>query len=460
MPDSPSSALDTPRDRFLSLVLTYARSHDWLSAPQVVEEFSPSAIMAALGSADELRAKILVQLAGVHERIAPKKSATAAGEDLQIALDEKLTDATKLLGLFDSDQQVRYLPADKLWALVTRDAFWKVPSDRARQRVLHLLQTAIDEDLVDMKKLLHAVGVERLLADLPKELLQKSLADAVRMGLDGKSFDVARLLFHCPLSEWVDHVSLDHLWERAVVGEVLPACALTSSPSGGNTAAKAPGAKASSNKVSTDKAPADKASSDKAPADKAPADQPSAPVTELASEDLEPAKPSGGSSVVPPSGDRRREEVAARDRALENLRRLDRSPRDAEKLTTPLLLAIDAMYADLLQLADDDAREECIRDAFPNEKLLEDALYAMAEALDPKLDEAELRNKVPTIESLVQLVLYEERRRMNGLGSRTSSPPPGVVPADGIVSTGPPPLPPSRRSVPPAPLPPPARKHN
>jgi hypothetical protein len=256
------------------------------------------------------------------------------------------------------------------------------------------------------------------------------------MGLDGKAFDVARLLFHCPLSEWVEHVALDHLWERAVVAEVLPACALTAAPSGPAT-----GGKTGAGKPGGPKAGA------------------SAPVVDL-TDDVEPAKAAGGSTVVPPSGDRRREEIAARDRALDNLRRLDRSPRDAEKLTTPLLLAIDAMYADLLQLGDDEAREECIRDAFPNEKLLEDALYAMAEALDPKLDEQELRTKVPTIESLIQLVLFEERRRNSGLGSRTSSPPPGVAPADGIMSSGPPPLPPSRRSIPPAPLPPPARKHN
>lgn len=427
MPDSPTSALESPRDRFLSLFLAYARSQDWLTADQVVEEFPPTAIMTALGSADDLRAKILVQLAGVHERIAPKKSVAAAGEDLQIALDEKLCDAKKLLDLFNSDEQVRHLSTDKLWALATRETFWKVPSDRARQRVLFTLQTAVDEDLVDMKKLLLAVGVERLMADLPKDLLQKSLAEAVRLGLDGKPFDVARLLFHVPLSEWTAHVALDHLWDRAVVGEILPACSL------GSKAVTSAGAATL------------------------------AALVELVPSDdgAEGAKPAGA-TVVPPSGDRRREEVAARERALENLRRLDRAPRDAEKLNTPLLLAIDGMYVDLLQLSDDDAREECIREAFPNDKLLEDALYAMAEALDPKLDEHELRTKVPTIESLIQLVLFEERRRSSGLSSRSSSPPPGIIPTEGLIGSGAPPPPPSRRSVPPAPLPlpPSARKHS
>jgi hypothetical protein len=432
VPDSPTSALESPPDRFLSLVLTHARQNDWLTAGQVIEEFPPTAIMAALGSADGLRAKILVELAGVHAKIAPKKSVAAAGEDLQIALDEKLCDAQKLLDLFDSDEQVRHLPKDKLWALATREAFWKVPSDRARQRILFLLQTAVDEDLVDPKKLLLAIGIERLLGDLPKDLLQKSLAEAVRVGLDGKAFDVARLLFHVPLPEWTQHVALDHLWERAVVAEVLPACKLTAPKT-------ASGQKA-------------------APA---PAPSPAAVVEPTSSDEAEePTK--AGATVVPPSGDRRREEIAARERALENLRRFDRAPRDPEKLSTPLLLAIDAMYVDLLALGDDDAREECIRDAFPNEKLLEDALYAMAEALDPKLDEHELRTKVPTIESLIQLVLFEERRRSAGLSSRSSSPPPGVIPTEGLIGSGAPPLPPSRRSVPPAPLPlpPSARKHS
>jgi hypothetical protein len=448
VPDSPTSTLKTPRDRFLSLFLAHARKHDWLTAEQVVEEFPPSAIMTALESADALRARILVELAGVHAKIAPKKSVTAAGEDLQIALDEKICEPQKLLELFDCDEQVRYLPADKLWALATRDEFWNVPTDKARQRVLDVLQTALDEDLIDVKKLIAAIGVDRLLAELPKELLEKSLSDAIRLGLEGKPFDYVRLLFNCPLSEWAQHVALDHLWQRAVVGEILPACGLGTgsggSAAGGNTAGggknTAPMAKPAPTKSSAPPA--------------------SEPVVELPAADLEPSH-SSPTTAVPPSGDRRREEVAARDKALDNLRRLDRSPRDADKLSTPLLLAIDAMYVDLLQLGDDEAREECIRDAFPNEKLLEEALYAMAEALDPKLDEQELRTKVPTLESLIQLVLYEERKRASGLASRSSSPPPGILP-EGMptsgITAGAPPLPPSRRSIPPAPLPPPARK--
>jgi len=456
VPDSPTSALKTPRDRFLSLFLAYARRNDWLSASQVLEEFPPSAIMAALESADALRARILVELAGVHEKIAPKKSVTAAAEDLQIALDEKLCEPTKLFELFDCDEQVRYLPAEKLWALATREAFWKVASDRARQRVLHTLQTALDEDLVDVKALMLAVGVERLLADLPKELLEKSLADAIRLGLEGKAFDYARLLFHCPLPEWAEHVALDHLWERAVVGEVLRAGGL----SAGGSASTSGGASSGSTTSSSSTVASGATTSSSSTVTKSSPPAPSAPVAELPAADLEPVR-SSPTSAVPPSGDRRREEVAARERALDNLRRLDRNPRDAEKLSTPLLLAIDAMYVDLLQLGDDEAREECIRDAFPNEKLLEEALYAMAEALDPKLDEQELKTKVPTLESLIQLVLYEERKRATGLSSRSSSPPPGVLPEglpSSTVAAGAPPLPPSRRSIPPAPLPPPARK--
>lgn len=446
MSDSPTSTLKTPSDRFLSLFLAYARKHGWLSAAQIVEEFPPSAIMSALERADALRARILVELAGVHEKIAPKKSVTAAGEDLKLALDEKLCDPQKLLELFGSDEQVRYLPADKLWALATRDQFWKTPSDKARQRLLDLLQTALDEDLIDVTKLVAAIGVDRLLTDLPKKILETALADALRLGLEGKPFDYARLLFNSPLPEWVQHVALEQLWERVVVGEILPACGL----GGARTAPSA----------ETATPAADASASSGTPSKSAPPPPPSEPVVELAAADLEPAR-SSPTTAVPPSGDRRREEVAAREKALENLRRLDRTPRDADKLSTPLLLAIDAMYVDLLVLSDDGAREECIREAFPNEKLLEEALYAMAEALDPKLDEQELRTKVPTLESLIQLVLYEERKRQSGLGSRSSSPPPGlfpeVVPNSGVTAGGPP-LPPSRRSIPPAPLPPPARK--
>lgn len=409
MSDQFSSQLEAPIDRFLSLVLQFALNNDWLSPDDIVSEFPPRAIVEALETADDLRARILVELAGVHERIAPKKSTAAAAEDLELALSEGFWSADKLLSVLDVDAQVSHFDKQKLLSLATRDGFWNEGSPRSKDRLLHVLQTALDEDLLDVKKLVVAIGPDQVVAIFPKELLEKALADALRLGLEGKAFDPGQLLFNVPLPEWVEHVPPADLWEKVVVQEVLSAAGWTSAGSNG-----------------------------------APRKRPAA------------AAPAPVGSVAPPS-ERRRDEVAAREKALGNLRRIDREPKNAGQLSTPLLLALDALYAELGRISDDDERAEAIRDAFPNEKLLEEGLYALAVTLDPKLDEQELRAKSPTTDSLIQLVLFEERRRSNGGANRPSSPPP-LAPLDNVVGPPPglPPPPPSKRSVPP---PPPRKAH-
>src|SRR5690606_28698924 len=68
-----TSNLQSPGERFLSLCLSYSLDENWLSAADLNEEFPAAKLMTALEAAPELRAKVLVKAAGVHEKIAPKK---------------------------------------------------------------------------------------------------------------------------------------------------------------------------------------------------------------------------------------------------------------------------------------------------------------------------------------------------------------------------------------------------
>ncbi len=129
----------------------------------------------------------------MHAKIAPKKSVTAAREDLQIALDEKICEPQKLLELFDCDEQVALPASRKAVGSGNTGRVLECADGQGASAVLDVLQTALDEDLIDVKKLIAAIGVDRLLADLPKELLEKSLSDAIRLGLEGKPFDYVRL---------------------------------------------------------------------------------------------------------------------------------------------------------------------------------------------------------------------------------------------------------------------------
>jgi hypothetical protein len=69
------------------------------------------------------------------------------------------------------------------------------------------------------------------------------------------------------------------------------------------------------------------------------------------------------------------------------------------------------MYAELLVASTDDAREMCIRDSFPNEAHLSTALLALIELLDPSIEVNDPVIRDADADSLIKVVLFEERRR-------------------------------------------------
>lgn len=430
-----SSNLETGGQRFLSVCLQQAISEAWLKPEDFTNEFSPEIVMTALERAPDLRTRLLIEAAGVHERIAPKKSTPAAVEDLRIALAEGVCTPSLLIDLFGMDDRVRYLDTAALFGLLIRDKFFETKTERARARMEFTLRTALDQDLIRLADLVDAVTPAQLAKDLPKPLLERVLTRAIESGRLDSALSPEALLEVLPLSDWVDHVALDLLWNRVIVDRVLPVTGWVAFPRQSSPPAMAP-----------------------SPKEAAPESQ------KKQSAKAESQKASARESV----------EDAARTRAIDNLRKVDRLPVNVDTLATPLLLAIDGMYAELLIATDEEERGHIIRDAFPNASMLEEALYVMAQSLDPRLNRETLAARGATGESLITLVLFEEKRRQSGRSPSdrsTPSRPPGPVvaseaavssapppPASGQVNAkgpalGPPPLPEGRRSVPPPPLP-------
>lgn len=418
-----SSTLDQAGDRFLSIVLQDSLSTKWLTPSDFVKAFSPEVVMTALEAAPDLRSTILVGAAGVHERIAPKKSTAAATEDLVIALGEGVATPELLLELFSVDDRVRYLSKEVLWSLVTGSSFWTEAGPRPKARMLSLLRTALEQELTSLAELIEAVTPARLASDFPKSLLEGALVRAIESGRSGIAFDAASVFEALPLEQWVEHVPLPLLWSNVVLAIVAPKAGV-----GGD-----PGPKGTK-KEGSDSSPLPSAT---AQANAAP---PGPPPKKAPKKD---------------GPERTATENEARERALDNLARIERTPVRAEELSTPILLAIDAMYAELLATTDEEERAQIIREAFPNATMMEEALYAIVEALDPRLNPDALRARGAEGESLITLVLFEERRRQSGRGPdsvRTPSRPPGpVAPSGDFGSAGPPPV---RSSILPPPLPP------
>lgn len=479
-----SSALDVPAARFLSICLQHAFADGWVQPADFVAAFPPRDLMVALEAAPELRAKLLVEAAGVHERIALKKSTEAATEDLQIALTEGICDAAQLLSLFPADERVRYLDAKRIWQFLVSGEFWSESSGRAQKRMVLVLQVALGEKLLSRGDCVDGVSAERLAADLPKALLERVLVEALGAGRSQRAFDADALFALVPLEEWAAHVPLALLWERVVLRYVVPAAALEGA-AGTMTRPATPARKPSSS-------PAPAATPSEAPPPQIVDDSDVDALLDTALSPMSGERPVAAGSSPPPTRSptsvhdalRDAAETAARQRAEENLQRIGRLPPDLASLPTATLLAIDSMYVELATASSDEEREGVIRDAFPNSTMLREGLIAIARSLDPQLDAASLISRGADEDSLMKLVLFEERRRVRRsiapppptgapVAVRTppplpasSAPPPamhrppplpGSSPPPNVASRPPPPLPPPgarTASAPPPPLPP------
>jgi len=140
---------------------------------------------------------------------------------------------------------------------------------------------------------------------------------------------------------------------------------------------------------------------------------------------------------------------------MEKLTAVNRLPPRHESLTTPILLSIESMYSELLGASTDEAREMCIRDSFPNQQQLTTALLALIELLDPTIDINDPVIKDADVDSLIKVVLFEERRRYE-MQHPSARPAPGQAPlpppSGRKASIAPPPLPRQGSALPP-PLP-------
>jgi hypothetical protein len=158
-----------------------------------------------------------------------------------------------------------------------------------------------------------------------------------------------------------------------------------------------------------------------------------------------PATPAAPPSTTTPTG---ATDDDVRKKLIERLRAIDRLPPGFLDIGTPILLSIESMYADLWAVSDDDEREACIRESFPNESHLRSAMLALIELLDPSVDTHDPIIRDADVAGLMKIVVFEERRRRDpGPASRRAA---SAAPSSKARRSVPPPLP---RSSTPPPLP-------
>jgi hypothetical protein len=175
------SQLKTGAERFLAQAVGRALEENWRTPEDFLRHFKPLDIMSGLEKAPDLRAELLVKGAGVHEKIARRKSTSSAAEDLRIALDEQVTSPAEILALIPPDDRIRYLDRQKLWAFVTEDQFWANESqkDRGFDRMAFFLNAGLGESLITLQDLTDGVTFETISKRLPLAELQKVVLHAL-----------------------------------------------------------------------------------------------------------------------------------------------------------------------------------------------------------------------------------------------------------------------------------------
>lgn len=450
-----SSSLKSGAERFLSQVVHHALENGFRTPEDFLRAFKPLELMESLEAAPELRKDILVMAAGMHEKIARRKSTQSASEDLRIALDEGVTTAADVLEVLQPDDRVRYLNRPKLLAFAVEDSFYSHPKsgsehEKAVDRLLFILEAALAEKLVSLSDVASSLGFDAIAHRLPLNELQRAIEHALTLGKQGEAFSEQALFDIVPLRSLLSYVPMDQVWNRVVVAKVLAPADLIETD--GKVSFSPP-----PDSGRTEGTPSSRRVSAKEP--------PPKPIVTNGKKAVEEPKPArsesrssenevdslleGAGAKADPAEDEARKKVMDRLQAMKRL-----PPRHGE-LSIPILLSIDSMYAELLEASNDEAREECIRDSFPNEQHMTQALLALIELLDPSIDVTDPVIRDADIDSLIKVVLFEERHRYEQ-AHPSQRPAPSAAfaappPASG--QTAVPPLPPAARRTMPPPLP-------
>jgi len=213
------SSLGEGRAAFLAELSEYSLQLGERSPADFLRHFSCTEIIQALKGHERERSRLLVEATGTHEKIAPRMSSEAAGETLQIALDEGITTPAQIVGLFAPDDRQRTLDSAGLWAFTVEGEPWSKSRkgsdlERSKKFMRRLLERALHHKLLDQKELVSSLSVARLTTLLPPSLL----AAIIEASLAAENkFSHADLVEVAPPDKLVDHVPLDYVWEKVVV---------------------------------------------------------------------------------------------------------------------------------------------------------------------------------------------------------------------------------------------------
>ncbi|MEX1364015.1 MAG: hypothetical protein AB1Z98_12870 [Nannocystaceae bacterium] len=236
-PHELESELSAGLPRFLSKVVEHALQTGLRKPEDFLRHFSTRTIMRSLAAEPERRGRILEATTGLRSRIASKKSPDSSAEDLQIALDENITYPASVVELLVPDDRVRFLDAQMLWAFVIEPGYGagsvelgeQIPE--VREHTAFIIQSALDEGLINHHDVISAISVNTLVDRLPRSELASVFERVLDEGREGLAFTEPMLFQMVPMPVIVAHVPLATLWNWLIDAKIAVPAGLMPEPS-------------------------------------------------------------------------------------------------------------------------------------------------------------------------------------------------------------------------------------
>jgi hypothetical protein len=225
-----SSRLPEGAQRFLAYAIEHGLKGGRRTARDFIRHFPPTTIMEGLEDEPQLRANILVTATGLRMKVALKKSADSCGSDLQIALDERETDADTVVSLFEPDDRVRFLDNRALWTFLIEGQFWQAEKKKdpkahalAAAHISYLIERALEDQLLTHRDVVRGISVASMTEYLPRAELPKIIDAALELGDAKKPFLERNLLAAIGISTLTEHIPLSSIWTQVLVPFVAEA---------------------------------------------------------------------------------------------------------------------------------------------------------------------------------------------------------------------------------------------
>jgi len=220
------SQLSPGLPRFLAHVVEHALYMGLRRPEDFLRHFSPRSIMRALAAEPERRGRILEATTGLRSRIASKKSPESSAEDLQIALDEGITTPATVVAQLSSDDRVRFLDAQMLWAFIIEPGYGGGAAEHGelipeiREHTAFIIEQALEEGLITHRDVVSAISVPTLVDRLPRSELATVFERVLEEGRGGMAFTDELLFQLVPMPVIVTHVALATLWNWLITTKI------------------------------------------------------------------------------------------------------------------------------------------------------------------------------------------------------------------------------------------------